>query len=68
MSPGGGAQDGTPTRARPAGAQKLLEMGRLREQPARREEVAAVWRKAVESAGDAVLPGMSIDRGAALRL
>jgi hypothetical protein len=43
------------------GVLRLIEMGRLREQPAQREQVAAVWRKAVESAGDAALPGMSID-------
>ena len=61
MSAGSGAQDETPVRSRTAGVQKLLELGRLRELPARSEEVAAVWRKAVESAGDAVLPGMSID-------
>ncbi|MBI4545638.1 MAG: hypothetical protein HY703_10615 [Gemmatimonadetes bacterium] len=36
-------------------------MHRLREQPSSREQVAAVWQKAVESAQDAELPGMSID-------
>lgn len=49
------------TEHRTPGVQRLIEMGRLREQPAQREQVAAVWRKAVESAGDAALPGMSID-------
>ena len=45
----------------PDPVQKLIAMGRLREQPAQLEQVAAVWRKAVESAGDAALAGMSID-------
>ena len=39
----------------------MLELGRLREQPSTREQVAAVWRKAVESAGDAELEGLSVD-------
>lgn len=47
--------------SRPERIQNLLAMGRLREQPAQREEVAAVWRKAVASARDAELAGMSID-------
>lgn len=38
-----------------------MDMARLREHAASREEVAAVWQKAVESAGDAELAGMSID-------
>lgn len=44
----------------------LLEMGRLKKQPATREQVVAVWQKAVECARDAELKGLSID--GALRL
>jgi hypothetical protein len=44
----------------------MLEMGRLREQVATPEQVAAMWQKAVESARDAQLEGLSID--GALRL
>ncbi len=61
MSPSSGGRGETSARSRTGGVQKLLDMGRLRDLPARNGEVAAVWRKAVESAGDAVLPGMSID-------
>lgn len=53
----------------PQRIKNLLEMGRLRLQSATREQVAAVWRKAVESARDATLEGLSIDgalRSAAL--
>jgi hypothetical protein len=50
MSPVNGAQDETPARSRPAGVQKLLDIGRPRELPAGNGEVAAVWRKTVESA------------------
>ncbi len=39
----------------------MLEMGRLREQAAAPEQVAAMWQKAVESARDAQLEGLSID-------
>jgi hypothetical protein len=39
----------------------LLDMGRLRRQPATREQVAAVWRKTVESARDAALVDLSVD-------
>jgi hypothetical protein len=45
----------------PPGVRRMIEMGRLRAQPAQREQVAAVWRKAVESSRDAALPGMSVD-------
>lgn len=45
----------------PHGIRRMLEVGRLRAQPATREQVAAVWRKAVESARDAELEGMSTD-------
>lgn len=45
----------------PQRIKNLLDMGRLRLQPATREQVAAVWRKAVESARDATLEGLSID-------
>jgi hypothetical protein len=47
--------------ALPARVRTLLEEGRLRAQPTRPEQVAAVWRKAVESAHDAELPGISVD-------
>jgi len=39
----------------------LLDMGRLRRQPATRERVGAVWRKPVERARDATLDDISID-------
>lgn len=52
---------GGPADAFPPGVQRLVDMGRLRPQPIQREQVAAVWRKAVESARDAELSGMSID-------
>lgn len=39
----------------------MLEMGRLRQQPGTREQVAAVWQKAVESARDAQLEDLSMD-------
>jgi len=58
MSPSSGSDEGD---SRPAGIRKMLEMGRLREQSSTRAQVAAVWRKAVESARDAELQGMSID-------
>lgn len=47
--------------SRPAAVQRMLEIGRLREQPSMREHVAAMWQKAVESARDAELEGMSVD-------
>jgi hypothetical protein len=53
--------EGSRADAFPPGVQRLVETGRLRVQPVHREQVAAVWRKAVESAGDAELPGMSVD-------
>lgn len=39
----------------------MLDATRLREQAASPGSVAAVWQKAVQSAHDAELPGMSID-------
>ncbi len=39
----------------------MLEMGRLREQVATPEQVAAMWQKAVERARDTQLDGLSID-------
>jgi hypothetical protein len=39
----------------------MLEIGRLREQPSTREQVAALWQKAVQSARDAELDGLSVD-------
>lgn len=45
----------------PPAVERLVEAGRLRVQPMRREQVAALWGKAVESATDAELPGMSVD-------
>jgi hypothetical protein len=39
----------------------MIEMGRLREQTSTPEQVAAMWRKAVDSAHDAGLEGMSVD-------
>src|SRR5690625_3617831 len=48
-------------RSWPARVQRMLEMGRLREQSATREQVAAVWQKAIESARDAGLEGLSVD-------
>lgn len=45
----------------PPAVERLVDAGRLRVQPMRREQVAALWRKAVESARDAELPGMSVD-------
>lgn len=41
--------------------QLLLDARRLREQSASRASILAVWQKAVESARDADLPGMSVD-------
>lgn len=41
--------------------QAMVDANRLREQPANRTSVAAVWQKAVDSARDAELPGMSVD-------
>lgn len=58
---GGDAAPEFPQRIR-----NMLEMGRLREQPTTREQVAAVWQKAVESARDAQLEDLSVD--GALRL
>lgn len=63
MSPESGPPE---ARWRPAGIRRMLEMGRLREQVATPEQVAAMWQKAVESARDAQLEGLSID--GALRL
>ena len=40
---------------------RLLEMGRLREQAFTREQIGAVWLKAVESARDAELADLSLD-------
>ena len=54
----GEAEGPTP---RPQRIQAMLDMARLRDHAASPEEVAAVWQKAVESAGDAELVGMSID-------
>lgn len=45
----------------PERIQRLLDLNRLREQRTGREQVAALWQKAVESAHDAELPGLSID-------
>jgi hypothetical protein len=45
----------------PPAVQRLVDSGRLRVQLMRREQVAALWRKAVESASDAELQGMSTD-------
>lgn len=56
-----GGRQTSSTGSWPERVQSLLDMGRLREQPAQREQVAAVWQKAVESARDAALAGMSID-------
>lgn len=39
----------------------MVDSKRLREQPSSRANIAAVWRKAAESAHDAELAGMSID-------
>lgn len=52
---------------RPPRVRQLMD--RLREQEFSREQVAAVWHKAVESAHDAELEAMSVDgalRAAAL--
>lgn len=45
----------------PQRIRNLLDMDRLRQEPATREQVAAVWKKAVESARDAQLEDLSID-------
>lgn len=54
----GNSYSGSP---HPDRIQRLIDLGRLREQPAERAQVAAVWQKAVESAGDAALEGLSVD-------
>lgn len=60
MSAGSDARE---IRVHPARVRQMLDGGRRREQPATPEQVAAVWRKAVQSARDAELMGMSIDGG-----
>jgi hypothetical protein len=45
----------------PARLQTMIVQRRLREQATTPEAVAAIWQKAVESAADAELSGMSID-------
>lgn len=45
----------------PPSVRRLVEAGRLRQQPMSHTQVAALWRKAVESARDAALPGISVD-------
>ncbi|MGK7312313.1 MAG: hypothetical protein ACN0LA_08725 [Candidatus Longimicrobiales bacterium M2_2A_002] len=39
----------------------MIEIGRLREQPANPDQVAAIWKEAVESARDAEIEELSID-------
>ncbi len=51
---------GTPPE-RPPRIRQLLESKRLREQAFSRSDVVNLWRKAVESARDAELPGLSLD-------
>jgi len=53
--------DGDAFERRPERIRRLLDLGRLREQPASREQVAVVWQKAVESARDAEIERISID-------
>ncbi|HET7553574.1 MAG TPA: hypothetical protein VFK04_19925 [Gemmatimonadaceae bacterium] len=50
----------------PQKIQLLIDDKRLREQTFSKAEVAALWRKATETARDASLPGLSID--SAIRL
>lgn len=45
----------------PPRVQQMIDIGRLREQPANRDQVSAIWTKAVESAGDAEIADLSID-------
>jgi len=52
---------GRNARPRSAAIRRMIEGGRLREQPATREQVSALWQKAVESAHDAGLEGISVD-------
>jgi hypothetical protein len=56
MNPRGPSED-----VRPPRLQSLIALGRLREQPSSGVEVAALWRKAVESAHDAELSEISLD-------
>ena len=56
-----GEAKGLTPRPRPERVQAMLDMAKLRGHAASREGVAAIWQKAVESAGDAELAGMSID-------
>lgn len=53
--------DDFPRRQWPPRIQLMLDAGRLHERRMPVESVAAIWQKAVESARDAELPGMSID-------
>ncbi len=56
-----GSSSGSQGKEWPGSVQRMLAIGRLREQAFSGPEWAAVWRKAVESARDAELPDMSLD-------
>lgn len=58
---GGSTPNPAQAPAWPDRVQIALEAGRLRDQPSSSAAVVAVWRKSAESAGDAALPGMSVD-------
>jgi hypothetical protein len=45
----------------PERVQRLVEMGRVRAHASTPDEVVILWRKALESASDAALAGMSLD-------
>ncbi|MEX0893600.1 MAG: hypothetical protein WEB88_15645 [Gemmatimonadota bacterium] len=45
----------------PGKVQRMLDRGHLREQEFITEQVAGLWAKAVTSAGDAELPGLSVE-------
>lgn len=67
----GGRHDSTPTsgagppsgapRAWPPAVQRMLDAKRLRVQPVNPTGIEVIWQKAVESAHDAEVPGLSID-------